>query len=128
MEQFSTDTPPTPAGGTIVAGTYLLTSTTFYGPSDGGDQQQDRRETLIVSSVTAGGFTLDQVQVSGTRVDRSHGTVVSAATTVTYTPVCPPPGDGGDNGGSASYTATSSTFMLIETKNGGTRVSIYTKS
>lgn len=125
--QVSGAAAPAAAGGTITAGTYKLTSATFYG-TGGGNQQGDRRETFVVSSVTAAGFTLDQAQTSGTRVDRSHGVVLVSGTTVTYTPTCPPPGDGGDNGGSAQFTATASTFSLLESKNGGTQVSVYTKS
>jgi hypothetical protein len=127
-EHVSADAAPTPMGGPVMAGTYVLSTVTFYGAADAGDQQSDRQETLMVSSVVTGGFTLDQAQASGTRLDRSHGTVVSSGMTVTYTPTCPPPGDGGDNGGSADYTATTTTFTLFESKNGGTRVSVYTKS
>jgi hypothetical protein len=126
--QLSSATAPTPAGGTIVAGTYNLTSSTFYGSADAGNQQQDVRKTLMVSLVTAVAFTLDQVDQSGDRTDRAHGTVVISGTTVTFTPTCPPPGDGGDKGGSASFTATSTTFTLIQAKNGSTQVEVYTKS
>jgi hypothetical protein len=122
---MSTASPPTPAGGTISAGTYVLTSETFYGPS--GNQQDDRRETFVVSAVTSASFTLDQIHVSGTHTDRSRGAVLVSGTMVTYTPVCPPPGDGGDNGGSAQFTATATTFSLIQPKNGGTQVSVFTK-
>jgi hypothetical protein len=125
--QVSGAAAPTPAGGTITAGTYRLTSATFYG-TGGGNQQGDRRQTFVVSAVTALAFTLDQIQTSGTRVDRAHGPVVVSGTTVTFTPTCPPAGDGGDNGGSAQFTATASTFSLFESKNGGTQVSVYTKS
>jgi hypothetical protein len=125
--QVSAAAAPTPAGGTIVAGTYRLTSETFYGAA-GGNQQDDRRETYVVSGVTALGFTLDQSRTSGTHVERSRGTVVVSGTTVTLTPTCPPPGDGGNNGGSAQFTATANTFSLIQAKNGGTDVSVYTKS
>ena len=127
--QISTATAPTPAGGTIVAGTYNLTSWTVYTTADSGtNQQSSRRETLVVSGVVGATFTLDQAQVSGTATDRAHGTVVSTGTMVTFTPTCPPAGDGGDKGGSASYTATATTFSLIESKNGDTSVKVYTKS
>jgi hypothetical protein len=105
-----------------------LTSETLYGAGDAGSQQGERRETFVVSSVTSTSFTLDQVTVSGTRTDRSRGTVVVAGTTVTYTPTCPPPGDGGGQGGSASFTATSTTFTLIQSRSSGTQSSVYTKS
>jgi len=126
--QTSNGTAPTTAGGTIVAGTYNLTSETIYGGDDSGNQQSDRRETLAVSGVTAASFTLDQAQASGTSMDRSHGTVVVTGTTVTYTPTCPPPDDGGDKGGSANFTATATTFTLIQSKNGNVDVKVYTKA
>ena len=128
VPQSSTGTPPTPAGGTIVAGTYNLTSETVYGVADGGNNQQGgHRQTLMASAVVAGSFTLDQVEESGTTIARSHGTVVATGTMVTFTPTCPPPGDGGDQGGSANYTATATTFDLIQTQNGTIDVQVYTK-
>jgi hypothetical protein len=105
-----------------------LTSETLYSAGDGGGLQGDRRETFAVSSVTSTSFTLDQVTVSGTHTERTRGTVAVAGTMVTYTPTCPPPGDGGDHGGSANFTATSTTFTLIQSKSGATQISVYTKS
>jgi hypothetical protein len=128
-QQLSTATAPTPAGGTIVAGTYNLTSLTLFNPPEGGSQSTDRRETLVVSAVTAGSLTLDQVHVSGSSTQRSHGTVIIAGTTLTFTPTCPPPGDGGDSGGSAGFTASTTMFTLIEAHGGGSsQVSVFTKA
>jgi len=124
---------PTPMGGSVAAGTYNLTASTFYGtlPDSGGqsgDFQTDR-EAFIVKNPTATSFTLDQVRVSGSMTETDEGTVAISGTTVTYTPTCPPPGDGGNQGGSASFTATSAAFTLIQTESGGgTLVKIYTKS
>ena len=39
----------------------------------------------------------------------------------------PPPADGGNNDGSAGFTANSTTFTLILSKNGGTLIRVYTK-
>lgn len=131
MQQVSSGTAPTAGGGTIATGTYNLTSLTRYNAPEGGNQSNDRRETLVVSAVTAGSFTLDQVQVSGSSTQRSHGTVAVTGSMVTFTPTCPPPGDGGDNqGGTAGFTATSSTVTLIDSGNGngGVQVSVYTKT
>jgi hypothetical protein len=47
---------------------------------------------------------------------------------VTYTQTCPAPGDGGDHGGSAGYTATSTSFTLLLPKNNGVLVRVYTKT
>jgi hypothetical protein len=128
----SSGTAPTPVGGSVVAGTYNLTASTFYGTlSDGGGQNGDfqtDREAFIVKNPTATSFTLDQVRVSGSVTETDEGMVAISSTTVTYTPTCPPPGDGGNQGGSASFTATSAAFTLIQSENGGTLVKIYTKS
>jgi hypothetical protein len=126
---YSSDTPPHGAGGMIEAGTYNLTSSTFYGAADAGDAQiGDRRLTMVVSSVTATSFVISQVQASGTRIDRSSGTVTLSDKMATYTPTCPDPADGGDKGGSAEFTYSGGTLLIIESHNDGTRVDTYTKS
>ncbi len=120
---------PTPAGGAIADGTYVLTADVVYGlAADAGDPQANvRRETWIISNVNAGMLTLDQIQVSGTAKDTSQGTVTFAGMTVSYTQTCPAPGDGGDQGGMGKYTATATTFTLFTNELGGTRVRTYTK-
>jgi hypothetical protein len=123
-------TPPTPAGGSIVAGTFDLTSLTVYPIADAGTQTgtDTRREALAFSAVTTSTLTLQMTQASGTTIARQAGTVVISGSQVTFTPTCPPPGDAGDNGGSAGFTATSTTFTLFDTGDGGDlRVSVYTK-
>jgi len=129
--QASTDAVPTAAGGPVAAGTYNLTSSTLYGGSlDAGSNGdfQVSRQAFIISSVTSTSFVLDQVTASGATVEREHGTVAVSGTTVTYTPTCPPPGDGGNQGGAAGFTATLTTFTLIIPENGGTLVRVFTKS
>jgi hypothetical protein len=118
-------------GGTIVAGTYYLTAQTIYTTADGGadTQDRDRRETVVVSAVTATSFTLNQADISGTHLERSYGTVTVSGTTVSFTPTCPAPGDGGDRGGTAGYTATPSSFTIIEQNGPDTvRVQVFTRS
>jgi hypothetical protein len=75
-------------------------------------------------------FTLDQIETSGARTDRSHGTVAIATTTATFTPTCPPPSDAGDNGGTVGFTATATTITLINSPkgDGSVEVDVYTKA
>jgi len=76
MGEVTTASPPTPTGGSIVAGTYYATSSILYG---GKGWQDSERTTLVISSVTApgvstlGGFTFDLVHASGPNVGREHG-------------------------------------------------------
>ena len=129
----TTSSGPTPAGGTLVAGTYNLISDVYFGPADAAAPTPGSvRQTLVFSNVTASSLTLDQVSVSGTASNRSHGTVTFSGTTVTYTSTCPATDAGGDQGGSASYTSatsgSSTLFMLIQDHNGWTEVSTFTKA
>ncbi len=125
-------TGPTPAaaGGTVVAGTYNLTSVSLYNTPDGSAPVTSMgRRTLVVSGVLGSSFTLDQIETSGTRTDRSHGTVAIAGTTATFTATCPPPSDAGDNGGSVGFTITATTITLINSPkgDGSVEVDVYTK-
>ena len=125
----STGTPPTPAGGTFVAGTYNLTAQTIYVAADAGTVfLQTGRQTLVVSAVTASSLTLDQSESSGTAIGRSHGPVAISGMTATFSPTCPV-SDGGDNGGTAEFTATATSITLFqETNSGAIQVSVYTKA
>jgi hypothetical protein len=123
-------TAPTPGGGPVSQGTYNLTSASIYNAPDGSAQfASTGRRTLVVGPVTAGSFTLDQISVSGTRTDRSSGTVVVTGTTATFTRLCPPPGDAGNPGGTVGYTATSTSITLIDSSagDGSIEVTVYTK-
>jgi hypothetical protein len=129
-ETFSTATPPSPAGGSFSAGTYNLTSLTAYISADATVPKngQVRRQTYVASNVTATSLTLDQASSSGTVVGRSHGTVAITGMSATFTPTCPVT-DGGDNGGTDQFTATSSGFTLFDTSNNGaTVVSVFAKA
>ena len=47
---------------------------------------------------------------------------------LTFTQTCPPPGDGGDNGGTVGYDATATTFTIHDMGGNGTlRLNVYTK-
>ena len=126
---MSTSTPPTPAGGTFVAGTYNLTAQTTYTAADAGAVfLLTGRQTLVVSSVTATSLTLDQAESSGTVVSRAHGPVTISGMMATFSPTCPV-SDGGDNGGTAEFTATANGITLFEETNGGNvQVSVYAKA
>jgi len=133
--QLSTGTAPTGMGGPIGNGTFVLTSETLYADpdagitaADGGLTQADRRQTFVLSNATSTSFTLDQATISGTRTGRSHGTAAVAGAMVTFTPTCPPPTDGGDDGNTGTFTATLTTITLIQSTAAGTVVSMYTKS
>src|SRR5262249_18015472 len=105
--------PPTAMGGSVVNGTYELTSSVFYGNlADAGGSDGDlstRRETFVVKNATATAFTLDQFRVDGTQVSSEEGSVTISGSTVTYAPTCPPPGDGGNNGGPGGFTSDGTT-------------------
>jgi hypothetical protein len=124
----SSATPPAPAGGPIAAGTYNLTSQTFYGSPDAGGLDSDRRVTIGVSKVTATSLTFEFLQVAGTQVNRASGTAAVSTTTIDYTFTCPTLADGGMQGGTEGFTATLNTLTLMQSRNGGTVVSVYTKS
>ena len=127
---MATGAVPTASGGTVTAGTYELTATNVYVTSDAGQTggEEVSRQTFIVSNVTSGGFTLQQIEASGTATSRDEGTVAISGTTVTFTKTCPPPGDGGDQGGSAMFTATATTVTLITDHGSTVVVQTYTKS
>jgi len=116
---------PTANGGTIIAGTYDLTSRKVYG-SDGGVTLSAQMSSLTISAVTPGvSFTLDTIDESGTQVQRASGPVTISGTTLTFAPTCPV---GSNQGGTVSYTANGANLTIIETKSdGSTTVSVYNK-
>jgi len=123
-----TGTPPAATGGQWVAGTYDLTSRTIYNAQDGGgDDSNARRETVVVTG-SGNTFTVQIAQLSGTQLRRQTATVTTSGTQFTYTPSCPPPGDGGDSGGTQDFSTDGSTITIYDV--GGTgqiRVDVYTK-
>jgi hypothetical protein len=124
----SNGTPPSATGGTIQAGTYDLTSETNYGTPDGSNDNPGAKRETLMFTVNGSNRTLANTHVSGTTVQRQAGSVTISGAMATFTPTCPPPGDGGDNGGSVAFTATATTFTLIEMRgDGSTRVDVYTK-
>jgi hypothetical protein len=99
--------------------------TRYADPDGGGGTTDERRASLTVSGVLANSFALQITEVSASSVRRQAGTVVASGTQVSFTPACPL---GGDGGGTANYTATSTTFTLFDmTDSGDLRLSMYTK-
>ena len=73
-------------------------------------------------------FTVQIAQLSGTMLQRQTATITVSGTQFTYTPSCPPPGDGGDSGGTQDFSTDGSTITIYDM--GGTgeiRVDVYTK-
>lgn len=125
-ETMSSATAPAPAGGTIVAGTYDLTTMTVYGqPADAGLDSARRGVIMISAGTGANTFNIQVAEQSGTTLQRQTGMAIANSTQkqVTFTPSCP----NGNTGGASSYSATATTFTLFEDHNGGTRVNVYTK-
>jgi hypothetical protein len=125
---FATGSPPAASGGQWVAGTYELTSRTIYNVPDGGSEETARRETVVVTG-SGNSFTIAMAQTSGTMLRRQSGSVTTSGTPqFTFTPTCPPPGDGGDSGGTMGYTTDGSSISIYDTGDNGTiRVDVYTK-
>jgi hypothetical protein len=66
---------------------------------------------------------LDVLEISGTSIKRQSGPVTISGMDVTFAPTCP---SGGNGGGSAKYSATTTTFTLFENANNGDlRVRLY---
>jgi hypothetical protein len=125
-ETMSSAAAPAPAGGTIVAGTYDLTTMTVYGePADAGLDSARRGVIMISAGTGANTFNIQVAEQSGTTLQRQSGMAIANSTQkqITFTPSCPT----GDTGGASSYSATATTFTLFEDHNGGTRVNVYTK-
>ena len=125
VETLSSATTPTPAGGTVIPGTYELMSMTIYGAPDSG-LDSDRRGTIMISAGSgANMFNVQVAEQGGTSLQRQSGMAIadSAQKQITFTPSCP----NGDSGGSSPYSATATTFTLFEDHNGGTRVNVYLK-
>jgi hypothetical protein len=85
----------------------------------------------VVATASGSGFTIQMAQISGTMLQRNSGTLTFSGTNLTFTPTCPPPGDGGDQGGTQPYTATADTLTVYDmgggNSNGQTRLQKFMK-
>jgi hypothetical protein len=119
------------AGGSFVAGTYDLVSTTRYGAPDAGadaavavDPTPAREASFVAGA--GNGFTVENAITSGMAEVRSNGMLTTDGTTqLTFTPTCPASGDGGAGSpGKVDYTAATTasgtTVTIISHENDGT--------
>jgi hypothetical protein len=124
----SSGTAPTMTGGTTIQpGLYYLTSQTEYGGdaqnfSDGYVVQQ----AIQITAGDAGTYLAQQVSYnSSDGCSRATLTLSFSSPTVTATQTCGnafATNDGGNQGGSAQYTVTSTTFTIEMTGGDGTEV------
>lgn len=119
----SSDSEPVPSGGSIVDGTYVLTSTLVYTQAyphgmDVGDLGS------ITLTVQSGTLQLLHTKTGGGEL-RGNGTYSVSGSTVTYTVTCgdPPPFGEGPSG----YTATSDTIAYFVPSPIGIAVSTLTR-
>jgi hypothetical protein len=113
--------PPTPLGGTLVPGTYTLTSVTDYGFCDPISISQ----TIVL--------TTDTVETAATStntgLERANSTFAIAGSSLTITQTCPALDAGAQNTAafSVSTAAGVTTLTLISTTASITTVLVYTK-
>jgi hypothetical protein len=129
-QHFSNATPPAPAGGAFVAGTFNLVSDTFYGPpTTDFVPGAPFRQTFFLSDIDATSFALDQAWASGDVVARSREVAALSGMTATFTQACPSRDAGVDWSGTAGFTATSSSITLVWSRsNQITEVAVYEKA
>jgi hypothetical protein len=131
----SSSTPPTAAGGTIVSGTYSLTSATQYIAlpcvSNAGSGTVQSTIVVNASAMTVQIYSVSSFQ-GGTDESRSTATFTASDSALTSTPTC---GSGVDAGAGtpSPYTATSTTIAVFSFDNEGldagtcaTNVEVYT--
>ena len=105
--------PPVATGGTLVPGTYDLTSDSLYGAPDSGALRTRRLTLVIGATASAGSFSLDQASQDGTTVARRSFALTVSGTSITATDTCPLPDGGTVDQNVGGYTATSSQLTLI---------------
>jgi hypothetical protein len=114
-------TPPIPSGGTLVPGTYTLTSVTDYGFCDPISIAQ----TIVVNADTVETAAM----TTNTSLARASSTFAIAGSSLTITQTCPVLDAGAQNTAafSASTAAGVTTLTLISTTAPLTTVLVYTK-
>ncbi len=125
----------TPAGGTIVGGTYYLTSETFYVsqyctyvPGD------PARRTVLVTVDSTGSGRMEIVASSDSEEARWAIRYSISGTSFSTTPLCtlagvevPPPMDGGTSAKVSGYTATPNQITFFDGSYCGTGVDVLIK-
>lgn len=121
----SREAAPTPQGGTIEDGTYVLTSSTLHTKDKphGSKIVELGKITVVVSGSTS------QMVRNGTDGRERRTTVnrASSGTTATLHTTCASPTFNGSESTTTKYTATSSSFQFITPGPAGTVVATYTK-
>ena len=108
---------PTPAGGTVVDGTYVLAATTLYTAAT----------TMIPPTTSSAviqiaGSTMQQVGLINGQEKRYTSTFTVTGTTVATTDTCPAP-----SMGSHQYTATTTELRIYDSATIGTLEQKYAK-
>jgi hypothetical protein len=114
--QSVTGTAPPGTGGTIIPGTYVLTSVKSYGTNEG----ISLRETLELAAVTTTSLDYDVAVVSGSDTIQYEGTGSISGTSIQLRPTCP----AGAASTLGTYSATATTFMMVQ----GNLVALFSKS
>jgi hypothetical protein len=106
-------TAPAAAGGTIVAGTYELTSSTVYlGDGAFPTLQNPIRKTVVITG-SASPFTMSEADAAGTNyLRRQTGTLTVSGAMITFSEMCPSLDAG--SGNSVGFTATATTLTVFE--------------
>ena len=112
---FTSGDPPAPTGGTIVDGTYVLTSATYYGTM----VTSTVSETAVVASGCIMAVLTDQQ--SGA-IERNNLAYTTSGTDLTETHTCPL----STVTTTVSFSTTATTLTLSYTIDGATRVGVYT--
>jgi hypothetical protein len=135
VETLGAGTAPTPAGGTFVAGSFDLISTTLYGVPDAGTDAGlivDPTPTREVSVVFGSGmpFSVENVVASGAASMHSSGLLSTDGTTkLTFTPTCPGSGTPGQIDYTVETTSSGTTITTFsyDSGAGGMKVKVYKK-
>ena len=110
---------PTPAGGTIVDGTYVLTAVTEYSGPGGSTGPTSTSTSLLL---TISGNTMQQVGRIGGQERRYTTLISTSGTTLTGTDTCPEP-----NTLQVQYTATASELRVYSNGSAITLEQVCTK-
>ena len=112
--------PPTPSGGTLVPGTYTLTSVTDYGYCDPISVAQ----TLVLTADTVETAAV----TTNTSLERASSTFTIAGSNLMATQTCPTPDAATQTAGFTVSTAAGvTTLTLVSTVAAITTVLVYTK-
>jgi hypothetical protein len=123
--------PPASTGGTIVSGTYYITSVTSYGGAAGCAGLHVSGETIVTAQGTSGstvGVITYNLPPLGAATTPTSASYTTSGQTVTFTSTCPSGGDAGVT--QPLYTATATTLTLVEPAiltECGTAVEVLTK-